>query len=92
MDLKEKLYESLKEKLLNSLKKNPDLEWIINPIGSNGEFLLEQKIRLKFCTLVSVSVERSFSLYKNLVSDLRNNFNDSTISKYMILYYNKNLK
>ena len=47
--------------------------------------------RLKYCSVVSVDVERSFSQYKNILTDKRHNFTKDNLSKVMVThsFYNR---
>ena len=41
---------------------------------------------LKYCPLQSVDVERSFSVYKTILTDRRTNFTEENLSKVMICH------
>lgn len=47
--------------------------------------------RLKYCSAVSVDVERTFSQYKNILSDRRQSFTKENLSKVMVThsFYNR---
>lgn len=76
-----------KEKLEKCLKKNSDLEWIRNPyIGDTID--LDTKRILRYLPLVTVDVERSFSLYKNLLTDKRWLFSKENIVKMLFMQCN----
>jgi len=72
------------DKFNKSLSKNPDLKEIQN-IDTPFQSLLE----LKYAPLVSVSVERSFSMYKSLLRDNRMSFTEENIEKMLIVNFNK---
>lgn len=45
---------------------------------------------LRYCPVTSCDVERSFSSYKNILSDRRKNFLPENLEKYLVVYCNKN--
>lgn len=49
--------------------------------------------KLKFCPITSVDVERSFSLYKNVLTDRRQSFLSENLEMYLIVntFYNNNV-
>ena len=65
-EVQSKLTENVLNKLIESLKKNPDINTFRN---SNKSF--EFKTKTEFAPCVSVEVERSFSMYKNIIGELR---------------------
>lgn len=69
-----------KEKLTNCLSKNKDL----------SSFCENQDMaHLKtYAPITSVAVERSFSLYKNILTDRRHRFTDDNIKFHIICQYN----
>lgn len=84
----------LQNKLASVLNKNPGLE-ILGKVGSvldgKGEVLPPgigpgDAANLKFCPLASVDVERSFSVYKNVLSDRRHSLTKESLSKIMICH------
>lgn len=52
----------------------------------------EAAMNFKYCPVVSVDVERTFSVYKTLLSDRRHNFTLENLEKYLIIYCFKNKK
>ncbi|KAF0711082.1 Dimer Tnp hAT domain-containing protein [Aphis craccivora] len=42
---------------------------------------------MKYAPITSVDVERSFSMYKNILSPNRNRFSEDSLSKYMVCIY-----
>lgn len=44
----------------------------------------------KYAPLVSVDVERSFSMFKNILSDNRRSFLFDNLKKYLVIYCNAN--
>ena len=46
---------------------------------------------LKFAPITSCEVERSFSLYKEILSDRRKNLSEENIAKYLVIQDHKNL-
>jgi len=75
-----------KEKLENSLLKNPDIVEVADPqfYGSDLEF----STRTQFAPLVSVDVERSFSEYKATLVPNRESFTFENIEMVMIVKSN----
>lgn len=86
--------EMLQSKLTSVLAKNPGLE----AFGKVGKVLEGKNVALpegispgdaaalKFCPLVSVDVERSFSVYKSILSDRRHHLTKENLSKIMICH------
>jgi len=81
-DIKTKLDGVSKEKLETSLRKNPDLKAFTENIG------FEHRLKTLYAPLVSVEVERSFSLYKNILSDKRKNLTAENVERLNIIQYN----
>ncbi len=73
-NVKSKLKGKPLGKLKNSLNKNPDLLKFTNP-DNDHEF----KMQIKYASLVSVDVERSFSIYKAILTDRRHNLTKENI-------------
>jgi len=69
--------------------KNPDLEWFLN--YNSLKCKNEDKI-YAYVPLTNVQVERSFSMYRDILSDKRKNFITDNLEKYIILYYNASIK
>ena len=85
---------ALQAKMCSVLAKNPalntmrlvgqilkgDKETVLPPeIGINTHDV----VALKYCPVVSADVERSFSVYKNILSDRRHRFTNDNLSKYV---------
>jgi len=73
-------------KLEKSLLKNPDLKKF-----TDGENDYEFRYNTRFAPLVSVDVERSFSLYKDILSDKRQNMSTKTIEHLNVFSFNNYL-
>lgn len=82
-EAKSKLYGSAAEKLRKSLLKNPDLLKFTSDQNS-----FEHKNLTCYAPLVSVEVERSFSLYKYILSDRRTSLLTINIEKLNIIQFN----
>jgi hypothetical protein len=84
-------------KYLNYVKKNKGYQMLVkvgNILCGNNEDLPEYFTPsvvddIKFAPLISVNVERSFSLYKQMLSDRKTNMSTDNMEKYIIvnLYY-----
>ena len=89
----------LQGKLDSVLQNNPGLDTLatISSVLSGGEGALPtgmgpgEASYLKFCLTASVDVERSFSLYKNILSDRRQGLTTASLSQIMIChcFYNR---
>jgi hypothetical protein len=85
----------LQEKLFSVLEKNPGLSvlgTVAEVLEGRGDALPESigpadAAQLKFCPTASVDVERSFSMYKNILSDRRHSLTEENLSKIMICHY-----
>ena len=85
-----------KEKIDQVLKKNGGLE-VLKQVGKvlEGDEACElpavlsasQAASLKFCPISSCDVERSFSQFKNLLSDRRHSFTEGNLAKVAIVNY-----
>ena len=83
--------EIVRKKFYEVLQKNPDLE-TIKKIGRviSGEIVDDLQISptliplYKFAPLTSCDVERSFSVYKSILSDNRTNFTPEHLEQYLI--------
>jgi len=82
--VKSKLKGNLLEKLKSSLNKNPDFLKFTNSDNDYGF-----KMQIKYAPLVSVDVERSFSIYKSILTDRRHNLTEENIEHFNIVNYNK---
>lgn len=79
--VKEKLSGVYLEKLNNVLQKNPDLNFFeILPV--------DQKIKCEHTPMVSVDAERSFSMYKHILSDRRHSLTESNIAMLNVIQFN----
>ena len=86
--------EEFQLKMTKLLEKNPGITFlskIVNILEGKEEDMpngLSPKdvCNLKYCPIVSVDVERSFSWYKNILSDNRRRFIEENLSKYMICH------
>lgn len=74
----------LKVKLESSLAKNPHLHYFL------GEIPLPLSINFIFAPLVSVDVERSFSLLNMLLSDRRLNLTEENLKYHMVIQHYSN--
>lgn len=72
--------EDLK-KLERVLEKNPDWNFF-------EKMPADQKIKCEYIPMVSVDVERSFSMYKSILSDRRHNLTESNVAKLNFIQYN----
>ena len=81
-ETRERLYGYLREKLESSLARNPDLFHVMEKSD------LEFRVRTKFAPLVSVDVERSFSIYRNILASNRLNFTFPYVEMVCISSYN----
>jgi hypothetical protein len=70
------------EKLNKSIGKNPDLI----TITSQNDF--EHKLKTLYAPLDSIDVERSFSKYKQLLTDRRTGFTQENIEKMLVIQFN----
>lgn len=82
------LKESNLQKLLCSLAKNPDFGWVLN-IREGGCNNFEIRKKLRYLPLVSVDVERSFSVYRALLSEKRQSFSEKSLRMHMVVGYKK---
>lgn len=84
-ETKSKLKDEALAKLNRSLEKSPD---IISFVGNND---FSHRKKTLYAPLTSVDVERSFSIYKNILTDRRLNLTTENIEKYNVIEFNKNL-
>ena len=82
-DVKSKLSGYSLEKLDKSLMKNPDLEKFTSKTNS-----LQFRVKISHSPLTSCEIERSFSLYKNILADKRYNLLEENIEKFLIMQFN----
>jgi len=69
-------------RLESSLARNPDLLGVMNKCD------LEFWVRTKFAPLISVDVERLFSIYRNIIVSSRLNFTFPYVEMVCISSYN----
>jgi hypothetical protein len=81
-NVKMKLKGDIREKLIRSLEKNPDIYFF-------STVTLDEKIKCMYCPLTSVDVERSFSQYKYILSDRRNNLSEGSLLKLNVIQFNR---
>ena len=94
-----KICEELKIKLDNVLKKNPGFERIKTIAGviSGTTSTLPEGMgpgdvaMFKYCSTACMDVERSFSMYKNILSDKRQKLTKESLKNIMLChcYYNR---
>lgn len=72
--------------LINSLEKNPDLKLVTG----NSQSLPDRR-NFKFCPLVNCDLERSFSVYRDLLTDKRKNLTQSSLKHLMVIKCNQNV-
>ena len=88
----------LKTKLDKVLEKNPGfghIKAIAGVLSGTASTIPEgmgpaDVAMYKFCPTASVDVERSFSLYKNILSDKRHNLTNESLKKIMLCHCNYN--
>lgn len=93
-----KFGEKVREKWINVLKRNPGFHILSTVCDAiNGEdVLLPKEISLanvakyKYAPVTSVSVERSFSAYKMVLSDKRQSLTTENLEKILVMYCNAN--
>ena len=83
LDGNEKLQDYVKERL----KNNPDIDQIMSKRNKQLSVVND----FKFAPLVSVDVERSFSLFKDLLTPKRTSLGESSLSQLMFLKYNRTM-
>ncbi len=49
----------------------------------------DHKLKTKYAPLTSVDVERSFSVYKRILTDRRQNLTETNIEMYNVINYNQ---
>ena len=57
--------------------------------GFPGDLCTQDFLYFKYAPIVSVEVERSFSRYKNILTDNRRSFNVENLSKALIIQCNQ---
>jgi hypothetical protein len=87
--------QAIQTKLGLVLNKNPGIEKMIDvaKVLTGGEAqtgLAPGMISaMKFAPLTSCDVERSFSVYKNILADNRTNFTPENLEMYLVCNYEK---
>lgn len=81
--IRDKLDGLAKQKIEQSLANNPDL------IEFTTRVDLPFRQHTRYAPLVSVSVERSFSRYKSILTDRRESLTFDNIEKYNVISFNK---
>ena len=79
--VREQLDGFAKDKLESSLQKNPDIEEFVTSVE------LPFRVNTRFAPLVSVDVERSFSIYKDILSPNRNRLTFKNVEMLNVLKY-----
>ncbi|XP_016655804.1 uncharacterized protein LOC107882241 isoform X1 [Acyrthosiphon pisum] len=54
---------------------------------SSSNLNLDNYLSMKYAPITSVDVERSFSMYKNILTSNRNRFTEDNLSKYMVVNF-----
>lgn len=86
-EVKEKLPKFARDKLQKSIDKNVGLKKFIDNLDKPNNYDLRRSHQ--YAPLVSVDVERSFSLYKYILSDRRTNLTEENIERLNIIMYNR---
>ena len=90
----------LKDKFVAVMKRNPDVEKLRSicevqegnmQMFPSGELSPYDVACLRYCPTVNVDVERSFSIYKNVLTDRRQTLTTENIAKIMVThcFYNR---
>lgn len=74
-------FPNVAARLQASLDKNPDLYF-------NDDLPCDERIIMKFAPLTTVDVERSFSLYRTILSDRRFTLTTENLSKLTVIQFN----
>lgn len=82
-EVKTKLSGFAKEKLDISLSKNSDLYKFTSKNNS-----MDHQIKTLYAPLISVEVERSFSIYKTILTDRRISLLEPNIEKLLVIKFN----
>lgn len=72
------------------IMKNISKELSGSPSKSDLKYDVNEVLAFKFAPITSVDVERSFSMYKNILRCNRQNFEFDNLSEYFIVYCNNN--
>lgn len=84
------------KKLNNVVEKNPDLNCLVEVKKihegepKTTQFSTEEACCLKYAPVTSCDVERSFSKFKEILSDRRHNLLPNNIEKYLITSWHSN--
>lgn len=84
-NVKAKLSGKELEKFNDSLSKNPDLAFFQNIDN------FEMKLKCIYAPLTSTLVERSFSMYKHVLTDRRHSVSDDHLEQYLVIMFNSKL-
>lgn len=101
IDTRSKSIKSVVEKLKQVIKKNKGFNMlriisnILNGTEENidelGDLNASEMVYFKYAPITSVNVERSFSQYKNLLTDKRRSLLFENIKEMLIIQCNSNL-
>jgi len=91
---------AVKEKLVNVIKKNTGFS-ILQNISSmltglpvinevNEKYTIDETLAFKFAPITSVDVERTFSMYKNVLRSNRQSFLFENLKEIFVIYCNNN--
>lgn len=80
-DVKAQLPNYVLQRVENSIRKNPDLYFY-------GNLPVDEKILMKFSPLVSVDVERSFSIYRAILTDRRRGTKETKLAMMNVIQVN----
>lgn len=83
-DVKRQLTGSKLAKLQESLSKNPDVNFY-------ESLPVDQKIQCEYVPMTSVDAERSFSIYKYILSDRRHNLTESHLAMLNVIQFNNSI-
>jgi len=77
-------YKKINQVLIGETTNDGDL--------SSSNLNLDNYLSMKYAPITSVDVERSFSMYKNILSPNRSRFSEDSLSKYMVVnfFFNTN--
>lgn len=75
--------DAAEKKLEEVLERNSALKYVLDP-----DISMAEKRMLRYASLVSVDVERSYSLFKQLLGDTRHSFSEKSLIMYASLQFN----
>ena len=77
---------------INQVLKREDNENLTQIANSDNNFQVNKALisKFKFAVIMSTDVERSFSAYKQVLSDKKHNLTMSSLEQIMIVYCKKN--